>query len=103
MLILSHWVAASGIQGNPPRNQVRVHSMITQAPASPSIATKRTGVRLPTILGMVHQAARYQTPVQTPTMGPSRNIPTQVTGCSQERLIVQATAWAARSVQAKTL
>ena len=32
--MISHWVAESGIHGKPPRNQVRVHSMRTQAPAS---------------------------------------------------------------------
>jgi len=59
-------------------------------------------VRRPTIRGMVHQAARYQVPVQAPTMGPRTRSPTQVTGWSQERLMVQPTAWAAKRVQANT-
>src|ERR1700690_4285323 len=102
-LMRSYWVAASGIHGNPPNSQVRVHSTITHAPARPSIAASRTGVGLPIILGMAHHAARNHEPVQAPTSGPRRNSPAHVTGWSQLRLTVQATAWAINMVHAKTL
>src|ERR1019366_6038115 len=97
---ISHWVAASGIHGNPPKSHVRVHSTSTQAPASASIANSRTGVGLPTILGIVHHAPRDHDPVPAPTRGPTMRSPAQVTGCSQLRLIVPVPAWAANIVQA---
>src|SRR5271165_1181284 len=100
LVFASHWVAASGIHGNPPKSHVRLHSTSAHAPAMPSIATRRTGVGLPTILGMAHHAARYHDPVHAPTRGPSMRRPTHVTGCSQPRLIVHASAWAANMVQA---
>ena len=79
MLARSHWLAASGSQGNPPSSQVRVHSMSTHAPASPSSASSRTSVRRPSNRGIVHQAARYHVPIHAPTIGPSRNNPSHVT------------------------
>ena len=100
MLIRFHWLAASGSQGKPLRNQVRVHSITTQSPASASTATRRTGVDRPNIRGIVHQAARYQTPTHTPVKGPSRNSPSHETWCSQPRMMVHATICAPSSVRA---
>ena len=77
--------------------------MTTHSPASPSWEASRTDTGRPTIRGMAHHTARYQTPTQAPTNGPKRNSPTQVTGCSQLSRTVQATACAAKSVPAYSL
>ena len=74
--------------------------MTTQSPAKPSWASRRTGTARPISRGIVHQTARYHTPTQAPTKGPSRSQPTQVTWRSQQSRIVQATACEAKSVQA---
>src|SRR5688572_26090058 len=100
MLTIVHWLAASGSQGKPPSNQVRVHSITTHAPASASIATSRVSTGRPIIRDIVHHAARYHVPTHTPTNGPSSNNPAHVTLCSQPSRIVHATIWAAASVQA---
>ncbi len=103
MLVRCHWLAASGSQGKPVMNQVRVHSTRTQAPARPSWASIRTGAERPCSRGMVHQTARYQQPTQAPTKGPRRRSPKNVTCRSQQSRTIQATAWAANIVQQKTL
>ncbi len=97
----SYCVAASGIQGNPPKSHVRVHSMITHTPASPSIATNRTGVVLPIILGIVHHAARKSSSVQVPMINFQQEESPQVTGWSQLRLIVHERSCAANIVHAR--
>src|SRR5471032_1202460 len=102
MLARSHWLAASGSQGNPPKSQVRVHSIRVHVAASASSATSRTIVGRPTIRGIVHHAARYHVPIHAPTKGPSRNSPSHVTLCSQPRMSVHATACAAKIVHAKS-
>src|SRR5687768_10556812 len=100
MVARSHWLAASGNHGNPPRSHVRVHSINTHKAARPRTTNKRVTVGFPMIRGSAHHAARYHVPTHAPTNGPSRKSPSHVTLCSQPRRIVQAMACAANIVHA---
>ncbi len=87
-------MAESGSQGKPLSTQVRVHSITTQTPASPSTANTRRAQGRPPSRGIAQRTAANQTPVQTPMKGPSKNNPAQVTLCNHARMIVHATACA---------
>src|SRR3954464_10018540 len=100
MLVRSHWLAESGNQGKPCSTHVRVHSISTHAPANPSTMARRVNVGRPIIRGRAHHAAKYHTPTQIPTTGPSRNSPIHVTLCNHPNRIVHATACAAAIVHA---